>query len=83
MQIIGIVPVHSAGNAIARVNVNLGNGVRLFNLKLSRKPSGEHRIYAPSAFGSSTANFSPEIGTKIVRLALAALGDIAHANCRD
>lgn len=63
-----------AGRAIAFVDVQLA-GLRLFNLKLVDGPSGR-RIHAPSAYGSSTATFTPELASKLIQLASKALGDI-------
>lgn len=63
-----------AGRTIAFVDAQL-EGLRLFNLKLVDGPNGR-RIYAPSAFGCSTANFTPELASKLIHLASNALGDI-------
>ena len=82
MQIIEIWPVSSAGSAIARFHLQMPNGIRMYNLKLSRKPNGQVRVYAPSAFGSSVATFAPETGNEIARLALAALGDLSRHDHR-
>lgn len=76
MEIIEIWPVSSAGSAIARFNIQMPGGIRLFNLKLARRPDGAFRVFAPSAFGSSAATFTPETATSIAQAAVAALGEI-------
>lgn len=68
-----------AGRTIAFVDAQL-EGLRLFNLKLVDGPNGR-RIYAPSAFGCSTANFTPELARKLIDLSSIALGDIARHEC--
>jgi len=78
MKIIAIRPAPpGGGNAVARFDVQLDGGIRLFNLKLSRGPAGL-RVHAASAFGSATATFAPDTGAALARLAADALGDIAR-----
>lgn len=78
MKIIAIRPAPpGGGNAVARFDVQLDGGIRLFNLKLSRGPAGL-RVHAASAFGSATATFAPASGAALARLAADALGDIRH-----
>ncbi|MGU3492926.1 hypothetical protein ACLBXM_02690 [Xanthobacteraceae bacterium A53D] len=64
-------------DALARFDAEIGPDLRLYNLKLSGGERG-HRVYPPSAFGSSTATFSPELRARLVEAALAALGDQTH-----
>lgn len=67
-------------SGIARVDVELECGVRLFNLTVKRGQDGVHRVWAPHAFGRWTATFSPELS---VTIAAAALSHIERSNCRD
>lgn len=78
MEVLSIRPAPpGSGNTLARFDVQLDGGVRLFNLKLASGQAGL-RAHAASAFGSPTATFTPETAAEIVRLASAALGDISH-----
>ncbi|RVD64092.1 hypothetical protein [Mesorhizobium sp. M7A.F.Ca.ET.027.03.2.1] len=63
------------GRTLARFDLQLVDGVRLYNLKLTEKPDGRRRVFAPSAFGCAAATFNNEIADQIVRAASAALGE--------
>jgi len=70
LHILDIRPEHGgSGNTIARFDVQLTPHCRLFNLKLVRARSGDYRVYAPSAWGSNTATFAPELAADLVRAA--------------
>lgn len=78
MHILDIRPEPSGrGNCLARFDVQL-DGLRLFNVALKRTASG-YRVFAPSAFGSAVATFTPEIASA---LTAAALGEIADERDR-
>jgi hypothetical protein len=66
-------------SGIARVDVELDVGVRLYNLTLKRGQDGSHRVWAPHAFGRWTATFSPELSAAI---AAAALSHLKASNCQ-
>lgn len=75
MRIISIRAVPpGAGDTVARFDAEVSPDVRLYNLKLSDGGRGL-RVYAPSAYGSSTATFSRELTAKLVDAAVHALGD--------
>lgn len=74
MEILEIRREASGGNTIARFDVQLGEHLRMFNLKLVRGRSGL-RVYAPSAYGSNVATFTPQLADHLVRAATAALGE--------
>jgi hypothetical protein len=78
MRILSIrpAPPGDGGRTLARFDLQLVDGVRLYNLKLAEKPDGRRRVFAPSAFGSAAATFQTDIAEKIVRAASAALGEI-------
>ncbi|MDF2811120.1 MAG: hypothetical protein K0S56_2151 [Microvirga sp.] len=67
-------------SGIARVDVELDCGVRLYNLTVKRGQDGSHRVWAPHAFGRWTATFSPELS---VAIAAAALSHVKASNCPD
>lgn len=63
------------GSTIARVDIALSDQCKLFNLKLVAGRDGTHRVYAPSAFGTNTATFAPELAAQIARAAITSLGE--------
>lgn len=71
-QVLNIRPApEGAGGVVARFDVQL-DGLRLFNLALKQTASG-YRVFAPSAFGSAAATFTPETAIALIE---AALGEI-------
>ncbi|MGA0564474.1 hypothetical protein ACO2RV_18670 [Ancylobacter sp. VNQ12] len=66
-------------SGIARVDVELDCGARLFNLTIKLGQDGTHRVWAPHAFGRWTATFSPELSAAI---AAAALSHLEASNCQ-
>ena len=73
MQLLSIRPEPPGrGNTLARFDVQM-DGLRLYNLAL-KQTSGGHRVFAPSAFGSSAATFTHETSAALVALALGELG---------
>lgn len=77
MKIIAVRPAPPGGSLRARVDVELGCGVRLFNVAIKKTPAG-WRAFAPSAFGSATATFTYEVAAEIVGAARIVLGEIPH-----
>ena len=71
-------PPGSGVRTLARFDLQLVDGVRLYNLKLTEKPDGRRRVFAPSAFGSAAATFTTDIAEQIVRAASDALGEMPH-----
>lgn len=67
-------------SGLARVDVELDCGLRLFNLTVKCGQDGVHRVWAPHAFGRWTATFSPDLSAAI---AVAALSHIERSNCPD
>jgi hypothetical protein len=75
MRIISIRAVPpGAGDTVARFDAEVSPDIRLFNLKLSGGERGL-RVYAPSAYGTSTATFSRELTAALIDAAVIALGD--------
>ena len=70
---IQIIAVRPGRNVLARVDVQIGPHLRMFNLLLRRARDGSLRIFAPNASGKHCASFHPELATQITRAAEAAL----------
>jgi len=69
LQIISIRPEPPGrGSTIARFDVQL-DGMRLFNLALKRTGNG-YRVFAPSAFGSAAATFTPEFSSALIAVVM-------------
>lgn len=78
MHILEIRPEPSGrSNTLARFDVQL-DGMRLFNLALKQTANG-FRVFAPSAFGSAAATFTPETSAALVALAIGAMRLDRHA----
>lgn len=78
MQILSIRPEPPGrGSTLARFDAQL-DGLRLYNLALKQTGAG-YRVFAPSAFGSAAATFTPEIAAALIA---AALGEIRHDDKR-
>jgi hypothetical protein len=75
MEVIDIRPQHGGGNTVALFDVQLGEHIKMFNLKLVRGRDGM-RVYAPSAFGSNVAAFTVKLADQMIRAAMAALGEV-------
>lgn len=74
MQILSIRPEPPGrGNLVARFDVQM-DGMRLYNLALKQTGKGL-RVFAPSAFGSAVATFTPETAAALIALAQ---GEIRH-----
>ncbi|RAZ84202.1 hypothetical protein DPM33_32290 [Mesorhizobium hawassense] len=74
MKILNIRPEPpGCGNVIARVDVEIDEHIRLFNLKVSRRPEGGFAVFAPNANGARAATFSRYLVDKIATAAVAVL----------
>lgn len=58
---------------IARVDVEITDDLRVFNLKLSRRDSGGYAVFAPNAMGSRVVTFSQPLVAEIASAAVASL----------
>lgn len=61
------------GNVIARVDVELTDDIRAFNLKVSKRPDGGYAVFGPNALGGRVITLSRPLVTKIAEAAVAAL----------
>ena len=61
-----------ARDAIAVVDVELNEHVRLYALRLVRHPDGNHSLYAPQAGTRRTATFSQPMAARLTSLAVEA-----------
>lgn len=81
MEILDIRPCVGAGNLLARFDAKVTDHIRMYNLKLMSGNRGP-RVYAPQAFGASSATFHPDLANELGRAAMAAL-DRVNAGVRD
>ncbi|MER9390005.1 hypothetical protein [Mesorhizobium sp. M0435] len=61
------------GNVIARVDVALNDAVKIYNLKVSKRPDGGFAVFAPNAHGGRVVTFSRSLVAEIASAAVAAL----------
>lgn len=73
-SLVAIRPTPAGGKTIARFDVELVPGVRLFDLKLVRGERG-YRVFGPSIGGGAAATFAPSIADTLAKLAL---GEVAR-----
>jgi hypothetical protein len=78
MQIMGIRPALPGGKMIARFDVEMPNGIRLYDLKLVQGATGP-RVYGPALHGGAAVTFPSSIVDVIAKSALEAL---AHDRSR-
>lgn len=73
MQILEMRPPTRPRDA-AMFDIQIGQGLRLYNLILRDAGGGRFRILAPNAFGKHSATFAPQLAEQITQAAVAALG---------
>lgn len=78
MKILAIRPAPPGGRDIARLDVELENGVRLFELQVRQAHDGTHRVWAPHAFGRRAASLPIDITNQISSAAVAAIRSHCH-----
>ncbi len=61
-----------ARDAVAFVDVELNEHIRLYALRLVRHPDGNHSLYAPQAGTRRTATFSQPLAARLTALAVEA-----------
>jgi len=62
-----------ARDAVAFVDVELNEHIRLYALRLVRQPDGAYRLYAAQAGTRRTATFSTPMAERLTALAVEAL----------
>jgi hypothetical protein len=67
-----------AGSTRARFDVEMPDGVRLFDLKLCQTRSG-WRVYGPQHFGSAVVTFPPAVADQIITVAREAVANVEYA----
>ncbi|BBD37543.1 hypothetical protein Amn_24230 [Aminobacter sp. Y103A] len=69
MQILSIRPASPGGGSVcARFDAELDNGIRLYDLKLSRTKGGL-RVFGPQHFGGAAVTFPPAVADQLAALA--------------
>lgn len=74
MEILSIRQAPPGSKTVARFDVELTPGVKLYDLKLIRGDRG-YRVFGPSIGGGAAVTFSPAIADQLVLLAL---GDVTR-----
>lgn len=71
MRILAMRPTApGSGSVRARFDVEMDNGIRLYDLKLTRSANG-WRVYGPQHFGGPAVTFPPAIADEIAMEAVA------------
>lgn len=74
MKILSIRRTPPGGKQVARFDVELIPGVKLYELKLIRSDRG-YRVFGPAIGGGAAATFTPQIADELAQLAL---GEVAR-----
>ena len=77
MRVLGIRPQPNGGKTLARFDIEILPGVKLFDVKLIRGDRG-YRVFGPSIGGGAAATFAPEIADAIIEL----VGDVARNDAK-
>ncbi len=82
MRIVAIRPVpKGTGKTIARFDLEVEGGLRMYGLVLREHPDGVRAIAGPQCEGRRFATFLPEVATQITKLASEAYEGM-YANSR-
>ncbi|MER8743864.1 hypothetical protein NKH54_12340 [Mesorhizobium sp. M1004] len=74
MQILSIRPEPpGAGSVVARFDLELSDQLRMFGLRLVKKPDGHRAIYAPNSGGVRVVTFGATLVQEIANAAEAAI----------
>ncbi|MDF2810508.1 MAG: hypothetical protein K0S56_1539 [Microvirga sp.] len=76
MRILSIRPAPPGGNVVARFDAELDNGIRVYDLKLSRCRTG-WRVYGPQHFGGAAVTFPPAVADQLAIEAVAHVAAVA------
>lgn len=71
-------PNAKARDAIAFVDVELNEHIRMYGLRLVQQPDGRHMLYSPQAGTRRTATFSKPMAERLTALAVEAYEAAAH-----
>lgn len=73
-----------SGSVIARFDLQVTEGLRIFGLQLRQRADGSYRIAAPNLSGRHVATFTPPVAIEITAAAVAAYfgGPHAHDHAR-
>lgn len=83
MKILQIRPVpKGTGKTIARFDLEINGGLRMYGLILREQPDGWRAIAAPQLEGRRFATFLPEVAAQITELASAAYDGGTNASYR-
>jgi len=77
MNIISIRPAPPGGKTLARFDVELVPGVKLYDLKLIRGDRGL-RVFGPSIGGGAAATFAQAIADQLIELVMGDVSRNAH-----
>ncbi|QPC93529.1 hypothetical protein [Mesorhizobium sp. INR15] len=58
---------------IARADIEISDDIKVFNLKISKRPDGNYAVFGPNALGGRVVTFSRTLVNEIAEAAVAAL----------
>jgi|KBSMisStandDraft_5_1062788.scaffolds.fasta_scaffold3195536_1 hypothetical protein len=73
MRIIGLRPARAGAGAIAHVDIETAEGIKIYGVRVSRAPDGSYRAFGPDNERGRTCAFNHDIANKIALLTVAGL----------
>jgi len=77
MKILSIRPCPPGGRYIARFDAELPLGIKAYDLKMVRGPSGI-RVYGPQFASGAAVTFPPAVADELAKLAMEAVAPYAN-----
>lgn len=77
MEILHIRPEPPGSNALARFNLELDNGIKLFGIKIKRR-QGRYFVFGPNPGGAGVVTFPPAVVDELTDLVLKEMERVPH-----
>ncbi|MCP2132822.1 hypothetical protein ABH977_008385 [Bradyrhizobium ottawaense] len=77
MKIIGLRPARAGAGAIAHVDIETAEGIKIYGVRVSRSPDGSYRAFDPDNERGRTCAFNHGLANKIALLTVAGLSQNA------
>lgn len=73
MRIIGLRPARTGAGAIAHVDVETVEGIKIYGVRVSQAADGSYRAFGPDNERGRTCAFNHDIANKIAHLTVAGM----------
>ncbi|KQW22934.1 hypothetical protein ASC80_06290 [Afipia sp. Root123D2] len=83
MKVLKTRPAVRGSGTIAYADVEVCHGIKMFGLRIERRPDQSFRVYAPNAMGGRTSAFSPAAVDEIARAVVDYQNTFGSEPCAD